>query len=228
MTDGPIPRMLLPVLDRFAGQPILVLGDLMCDHYLLGEVGRISPEAPVPVVRVRSERHTAGRCGKWPATWLPSARNPCAFAVGDDVAGVADGHSRSRRGRGHTRPGARSSHNHKDPYHRPEPASGAGGSGNRGTAVRDRPVPADANPAPACALRGRGGGVGLRQGGVDRRCGLGRPARKWSTARARQTAVLVDPKPVNRDIYAGADLLSPNSRRRPSWRGCPAVSAWIS
>jgi D-beta-D-heptose 7-phosphate kinase/D-beta-D-heptose 1-phosphate adenosyltransferase len=37
---------------------LLVLGDVMLDKYIWGEVGRISPEAPVPVVRTthQSER----------------------------------------------------------------------------------------------------------------------------------------------------------------------------
>ena len=33
----------------------LVLGDVMLDEYVWGEVRRISPEAPVPIVEVRSE-----------------------------------------------------------------------------------------------------------------------------------------------------------------------------
>jgi D-beta-D-heptose 7-phosphate kinase/D-beta-D-heptose 1-phosphate adenosyltransferase len=36
----------------FAGRKIAVLGDLMLDHFIWGTVSRISPEAPVPVVRV--------------------------------------------------------------------------------------------------------------------------------------------------------------------------------
>lgn len=42
---------------------ILVIGDLMVDHYLYGNCNRISPEAPVPVVEVRSESHTLGGAG---------------------------------------------------------------------------------------------------------------------------------------------------------------------
>lgn len=42
---------------------ILVIGDLMLDHYILGDVSRISPEAPVPVVRVLKETYTAGGAG---------------------------------------------------------------------------------------------------------------------------------------------------------------------
>jgi bifunctional ADP-heptose synthase (sugar kinase/adenylyltransferase) len=33
---------------------IAVIGDLMLDSYLIGKVDRISPEAPVPVVQVKS------------------------------------------------------------------------------------------------------------------------------------------------------------------------------
>jgi len=39
---------------------ILVIGDVMLDHYIWGEVTRISPEAPVPVLHVMRESHTAG------------------------------------------------------------------------------------------------------------------------------------------------------------------------
>ncbi|MCH9626001.1 MAG: Bifunctional protein HldE [Chlamydiales bacterium] len=42
---------------------ILVAGDLMLDVYTLGEVQRISPEAPVPVLRVTEERHRPGGAG---------------------------------------------------------------------------------------------------------------------------------------------------------------------
>lgn len=43
------------LMGRFAGQRILVVGDLMLDRYIYGQVSRISPEAPVPVVRVKRE-----------------------------------------------------------------------------------------------------------------------------------------------------------------------------
>jgi len=40
--------------------PILVLGDLMLDHYIKGESTRLSPEAPVPVVHVKEEIYVLG------------------------------------------------------------------------------------------------------------------------------------------------------------------------
>lgn len=56
--------MILPALDsrrardlvsQFAGRHVLVVGDVMVDRFIVGDVGRISPEAPVPVVRFQSE-----------------------------------------------------------------------------------------------------------------------------------------------------------------------------
>ncbi|MFI3272369.1 MAG: bifunctional ADP-heptose synthase [Pseudomonadota bacterium] len=45
---------------RFAGQRVLIVGDVMLDEYLMGDAERISPEAPVPVVRVAEERLLVG------------------------------------------------------------------------------------------------------------------------------------------------------------------------
>jgi D-beta-D-heptose 7-phosphate kinase/D-beta-D-heptose 1-phosphate adenosyltransferase len=43
------------LIGRFAGQPVLVVGDVMLDRFIVGRVTRISPEAPVPVVRFQSD-----------------------------------------------------------------------------------------------------------------------------------------------------------------------------
>ena len=50
-------------LDRFGTSGVLVLGDVMLDEYVWGAVSRISPEAPVPVVAVRSESLRVGGAG---------------------------------------------------------------------------------------------------------------------------------------------------------------------
>jgi D-beta-D-heptose 7-phosphate kinase/D-beta-D-heptose 1-phosphate adenosyltransferase len=42
-------------ISRFPQASVLVIGDLILDHYIWGRVSRISPEAPVPVVHVDSE-----------------------------------------------------------------------------------------------------------------------------------------------------------------------------
>ena len=49
------PKALRQYIQRFPQASVLVVGDLILDHYVMGRVSRISPEAPVPVVHVESE-----------------------------------------------------------------------------------------------------------------------------------------------------------------------------
>lgn len=48
------------LLDKIGQMRFLVVGDLMLDHYLWGDATRISPEAPVPVVKADHDTFTAG------------------------------------------------------------------------------------------------------------------------------------------------------------------------
>src|SRR5215204_3633383 len=50
----------MQILDKFGKLKILVIGDVMLDRYWWGGVTRISPEAPVPVVRLKSTSMAAG------------------------------------------------------------------------------------------------------------------------------------------------------------------------
>lgn len=54
---------LLSLTGRLEGKRILVIGDLMLDRFIYGEVTRISPEAPVPVVKVTNEIDKLGGAG---------------------------------------------------------------------------------------------------------------------------------------------------------------------
>lgn len=45
---------------RFAGARIAIIGDVMLDHFLIGRADRISPEAPVPVIRLEREDFRLG------------------------------------------------------------------------------------------------------------------------------------------------------------------------
>ena len=60
---------------------VLVLGDVMLDHFLWGKVGRISPEAPVPVVEFERESFIAGGAGN-------VARNLADLGVPTELFGV--------------------------------------------------------------------------------------------------------------------------------------------
>ncbi len=51
-----VAHLLRQIIDR----PILVIGDVMLDHFIVGSVDRISPEAPVPVVRFAREEYRIG------------------------------------------------------------------------------------------------------------------------------------------------------------------------
>ena len=53
-------KRLRQILDRAESKRILVIGDLMLDEFVWGKVGRISPEAPVPVVEVTGESFFPG------------------------------------------------------------------------------------------------------------------------------------------------------------------------
>ncbi|PYI89897.1 MAG: hypothetical protein DMF03_06450 [Verrucomicrobia bacterium] len=53
-------QRLQEILDRASTQRLVVIGDLMLDEFVWGKVGRISPEAPVPVVEVSGESFYPG------------------------------------------------------------------------------------------------------------------------------------------------------------------------
>jgi len=75
------------ILDNFAGRRIIVLGDLMLDEFIWGEVRRISPEAPVPVVEVRRETWNLGGAGNVVSNLLElGAKAFPVGIVGDDQA----------------------------------------------------------------------------------------------------------------------------------------------
>ena len=67
---------------------ILVVGDIMLDHYVMGEVERISPEAPVPIVHVYNEYSTLGGCGNTVRNIRETGANVyCLASVGNDEYG---------------------------------------------------------------------------------------------------------------------------------------------
>lgn len=80
---------LAALVEKLAGAEVVVVGDAMLDRYVQGEVERISPEAPIPVLRVRSETAMLGGAGN-------VIRNVAALgggatliaAIGDDTAGA--------------------------------------------------------------------------------------------------------------------------------------------
>jgi rfaE bifunctional protein kinase chain/domain len=76
------------LMDALSGKRILVLGDAMLDEFTWGDVSRISPEAPVPVVRVLRETFRPGGSANVSANVRSLGGRPVTVAViGQDEAG---------------------------------------------------------------------------------------------------------------------------------------------
>jgi len=76
------------ILKSFAGKKILVLGDIMLDHYLWGKVDRISPEAPVPVLDVQKEEYRLGGAANVALNLIAlGAKAILCGVIGNDEAG---------------------------------------------------------------------------------------------------------------------------------------------
>ena len=81
-------KRLEEILSGFASSRVMVLGDLMLDHFLWGTVTRISPEAPVPVVEVNDETIRLGGAGNVAHNIHTLGATPVLVGlVGDDQHG---------------------------------------------------------------------------------------------------------------------------------------------
>jgi D-beta-D-heptose 7-phosphate kinase/D-beta-D-heptose 1-phosphate adenosyltransferase len=77
------------LLARMAGRRVVVVGDVMIDEWIWGDVSRISPEAPVPVVAVREHTFTLGGAGNVASNLRAlGARVVFVGGVGDDAEGA--------------------------------------------------------------------------------------------------------------------------------------------
>src|SRR5262249_61860236 len=78
-------------IERLSDQTILCVGDLMLDEFVYGEVSRVSPEAPVPVIAARRDEKVIGGAGNV-ARHIASLGAPRLF-----VRGVGGGDTRHPR-----------------------------------------------------------------------------------------------------------------------------------
>jgi len=82
------PETLIQAVRRFPRKRILVVGDLMLDRFIWGAVSRISPEAPVPIVEIRTETTCLGGAANVAANVKSLGATPVALGVlGRDSAG---------------------------------------------------------------------------------------------------------------------------------------------
>jgi D-beta-D-heptose 7-phosphate kinase/D-beta-D-heptose 1-phosphate adenosyltransferase len=76
------------LLGKLGDRNIVVLGDVMLDEFIWGDVTRISPEAPVPVVDIRRESTHLGGAANVLANLIALGSNACVVGIiGDDFAG---------------------------------------------------------------------------------------------------------------------------------------------
>src|ERR1700745_2734111 len=76
------------LIDAMRDRRIVVLGDVMLDEFVWGDVTRISPEAPVPVVDIRRESVHLGGAANVLANLLALGAKACVLGVvGRDGAG---------------------------------------------------------------------------------------------------------------------------------------------
>jgi rfaE bifunctional protein kinase chain/domain len=84
------------LLKKIARRRLLVIGDVMLDHYQWGDVTRISPEAPVPVVNILSETDTVGGAAN-------VANNVAALGAAVEVVGAIGHDANGARLQAHLR-----------------------------------------------------------------------------------------------------------------------------
>lgn len=188
----------------FAARRLLVVGDVMLDRYWFGEVERISPEAPVPVVRVSATQERLGGAAN-------VARNVAALGMGTGLLSVLGDDEAGRslaRLLGET---SIEAHLHTD-------ASLATTVKLRVVGRQQQMLRVDFENQPEAevlaaklgeyeSLLARYDTVILSDYGKG---GLTHIARMIELARAARRPVLVDPKGDDYSRYAGATVVTPN------------------
>ncbi|MBK1618917.1 bifunctional heptose 7-phosphate kinase/heptose 1-phosphate adenyltransferase [Lamprobacter modestohalophilus] len=202
-------QALAAVRNGFGGVRVLVVGDLMLDRYLWGQVGRISPEAPVPVLHLDRETETAGGAAN-------VARNLIGLGLWVSIAGVTgEDENRERLLRLLAEQGAETSAVLADPSRPTTTKTRLLGNHQqmlRIDAERIAPLSAELEDrlfalilsqlSDASVLLLSDYAKGVLYGGLCQRL--------ISAAREQGVPVLVDPKGRDFDRYLGASLITPN------------------
>ena len=197
------------LVGRFTGRRLLVLGDLMLDHYLWGRCERISPEAPVPVVEVQRETSSLGGAGNVAANLTALGGEPVlvglvgvderaqklfdAFAArGVDTRAIVRDPSRPTTMK--TRIIAHSQQVVRADWESRADVDGPALDGLLGVLERELPR------CHGLVVSDYGKGV-ITRPVLEKAIGL---------ARARRIPVAVDPKESHIDSYKGVSILTPN------------------
>ena len=211
------------LLQRIQGRKVAVLGDVMLDEYLFGEVNRISPEAPVPIVRVLRERVVLGGAANVASNLKALGAEPLLIgtlqkdAAGDRVLGLLTGLGVS--------------------------ISGLVLDNSRPTIIKTRVIGQqqqmlridreDAGPPDAAVLLGLKDRLERALGGASALIVSDYAKGTVSTpvmdavreiCGAQNIPWVVDPKPAHRLLYRGATLMTPNTKEAAELTGHPARS----
>jgi D-beta-D-heptose 7-phosphate kinase/D-beta-D-heptose 1-phosphate adenosyltransferase len=202
----------------FATRRVVVLGDAILDEYLLGDCSRISPEAPVPVLKVNTARRVLGGAANTAANIVSlggratlialvgdddggATLRRCASEAGVDLATVDNGGPTLRK----TRVVGRHQQIVRLDYEDVRPLSAASEAGilDRLDAALGRcDVVVISDYAKGCLS------LALARAVIERAHRSGRP-------------VIVDPRPQHREYYVGCDYITPNWRESRGLLGLP-------
>jgi D-beta-D-heptose 7-phosphate kinase/D-beta-D-heptose 1-phosphate adenosyltransferase len=193
----------------FRHKRVLVLGDAMLDEYLLGDCSRISPEAPVPVLRVSSSRRVLGGAANTAANIVSlggratllalvgsdeggQTLRRCASDAGVDLLAVDHGLTTLRKTRvvGRQQQIVRLDY---EEFHQPSPSTESEILGLLDACVNDCDIVVISDYAKGFLSESLSQAIIRRahEAGLD---------------------VIVDPRPQNRECYRGCDYLTPNWR----------------
>jgi rfaE bifunctional protein kinase chain/domain len=198
------------LLARARGGAVLVVGDLMLDHFVMGRVERISPEAPVPVVQFEQESYRLGGAAN-------VAQNVAALGGVVEIAGLIGGDAEGQQLRAELqRAGIGTSSVVTDPDRRTTRKLRVVTTRNQQVARIDYECERDAAGTIEDALvnniraaAGRADVVVVSD--YQKGCITKATAQAAiASARTKKVPVLVDPKVPHIDYYAGASLITPN------------------
>jgi D-beta-D-heptose 7-phosphate kinase/D-beta-D-heptose 1-phosphate adenosyltransferase len=210
------------VLSEFSRHRVLVLGDVMLDEYLTGDCSRISPEAPVPILRVEGRRAVLGGAANTAANIASLGGQVTLIGlVGDDdgagelerqcgalkvqLVGVTDRRPTTRKVRvvGQQQQLLRLDYEH--------PVGIGADVEGRLLAEVDRAL----GGADIVVISDYAKGVVTRQVCQD----------VIARAHAAGKQVIIDPRPQHRAFYVGCDFLTPNWKESQALLGHPDSAA---
>jgi rfaE bifunctional protein kinase chain/domain len=199
------------LVERFAGLPVVILGDVMLDHFIFGSVHRLSPEAPVPVVEFEREEFRTGGAGN-------VAHNVRGLGGLVELVGIIGRDEYAVRVRDALRRDGVGVEGLVAEEARPTTRKVRVVTSRNQQVTRidyesDREARGDVEAALIAGLERAAGAAGAIVISDYLKGSVTRPlvARAVGLARARRIPILVDPKVPHLDYYSGVTLLTPNN-----------------